>query len=190
MTPILQILITVIGSGAIFSFIQFLITRHDDKNDQVKNLCDKIEEGLKQQTETSEERYESLQTEIKEGLNTQQTWGFAHFNEHKESIMKLEEAILQLTRNDTEQSQYMKNIGESLVGLSHDKILFLCDNFLERGGITLKEKATIKSIYEPYQKLGGNGDCQVAWSAVCDLPILSEEKAKELDREKGIKRGE
>lgn len=186
MTPTIQIIIAIIGSSALFTFIQFLITRHDNKSDKIDQLCDKIEQGLETQEKISKERYISLQTEIQSGLDDRENTGKARYLEHKEAIQKLNEAIFQLTKNDTEQSQYMKTIGESLIGLSHDKIIYLTDKYMERGSITLKEKATIKSIYEPYQKLGGNGDCQVAWSAICELPIISEEKAKELDKEKKI----
>ena len=165
MSPaIIQILITIIGSGAFFSFIQFLIQRHDNREDKMEEMVNKFEVGLK----------------------TQQDWGFKHYGEHNESIQKLNEAILQLTKNDIKQNQYMENIGNSLIGLSHDKIISLSDKYLERGGITLKEKTTIKSIYEPYKKLGGNGDCEVAYGYVDQLPIISEEKAKKIDKEMGI----
>lgn len=187
MTPILQILITIIGSGALFSFIQFLITRHDTRQDKIDDLVKKLQDCSSLQDERSKERYSSLQSELREGLSERETTGRSRYLEHREAIQKLNEAIFQLTKNDTEQSQYIKTIGESLIGLSHDKIISLSDKILERGVITLKEKATLKSLYEPYQKLGGNGDCAVAFNAINELPIVSVEKAKEVDKEKGIK---
>lgn len=187
MTPILQILITIVGSGALFSFIQFLITRHDTRQDKIDDLFKKLQDCSSLQDERSKERYRSLQSEIREGLTERETTGRSRYLEHREAIQKLNEAIFQLTKNDTEQSQYIKTIGESLIGLSHDKIISLSDKILERGVITLKEKATLKSLYEPYQKLGGNGDCAVAFNAINELPIVSVEKAKEVDKEKGIK---
>lgn len=187
MTPILQILITIVGSGALFSFIQFLITRHDTRQDKIDDLVKKLQDCSSLQDERSKERYCSLQSELREGLTERETTGRSRYLEHREAIQKLNEAIFQLTKNDTEQSQYIKTIGESLIGLSHDKIISLSDKILERGVITLKEKATLKSLYEPYQKLGGNGDCAVAFNAINELPIVSVEKAKEVDKEKGIK---
>ena len=186
MTPLLQILITIIGSGALFSFIQFLITRHDTRKDKIDELVNQLKDCSSLQDERSKERYTALQSEIRDGLDERETTGRARYLEHREAIQKLNEAIFQLTKNDTEQSQYIKTIGESLIGLSHDKIIYLSDKILERGGITLKEKATLKSLYEPYQKLGGNGDCAVAFNAINDLPIITEEKAKEMDKEKNI----
>jgi hypothetical protein len=167
----------ILGSG----LIQFLITRKDAQKDKIDQLCEKIDKGLTDQSQLSQERYDLLKIEIEKGLEERENMGKARFLEHREAIQKLNEAIFQLTKNDTEQSQYMKNIGESLIGLSHDKIITLSDKFLERGAITLKEKSTLKSIYDPYQKLGGNGDCHIAYSEVCKLPIVSEERARELD---------
>ena len=40
-----------------------------------------------------------------------------------------------------------------LLGLGHDKILFLTDKFVNRGGITLKEKRNLDYLYKPYVKL-------------------------------------
>lgn len=147
----------IVGSG----LIQFFITRKDSKKNEITELKKDLKEGLEARERTGKERY----------------------LEHQEAIQKLNEAIFQLTKNDTEQSQYMKNIGESLIGLSHDKIISLSDKYMERGAITLKEKGTIRSIYEPYQKLGGNGDCHVAYGYINNLPVVSEEKARELDKE-------
>lgn len=190
MTPTLQILITIIGSGALFSFLQFLITRHDNRSDRMDDIIKQMQDCSSTQDERSKERMAALQAEIKEGLNDRETTGKARYLEHKEAIQKLNEAIFQLTKNDTEQSIYIKNIGDSLIGLSHDKIISFSDKILERGSITLKEKSTLQSLYDPYRKLGGNGDCEVAFKAISELPIVTEEKAKEIDKEKGIKREE
>lgn len=182
MDSITQILITILGSGAFISFVQFLIQRHDNKSSKIDELCEKIEEEIELQDKTSKERYSLLQQEIEKGLEARENLGKERYLEHKEAIQKLNEAIFQLTKNDTSQNEYMKNIGNSLIGLSHDKIMRLSDKYLERGGITLKEKTTLKSIYDPYRVLGGNGDCQVAYEQVDHLPIISEEKVKELDK--------
>lgn len=178
----IEIIVAVIGSSALFSFIQFLIQRKDNKTDKI----DKIYKTMEEQNMTFKEQNEILQKELKEGLDERERTGKERFLTHQEAIQKLNEAIFQLTKNDTEQTQYMKTIGESLIGLSHDKIISLSDKFLERGCITLKEKATIQSIYEPYRKLGGNSDCVVAFNYINELPIVSEEKAKKVDTEKGL----
>ena len=67
-----QVIAAVIGSNALFAFIQFLITRHDQK---------------------------------------------------KNALSKHEKA-----QNDM------------IIGLGHDKLLYLTDKFVQRGGVTLKER--------------------------------------------------
>jgi len=64
-----------------------------------------------------------------------------------------------------------------LLGLGHDKILYLTDKYVRRGVITLKEKRNLKFLYEPYSELGGNGDCEVGYAACQTLPVVSEEEA-------------
>lgn len=75
-----------------------------------------------------------------------------------------------------------------LVGLGHDKILYLTDKYVRRGGITLKEKRNLKCLYDPYRDLGGNGDCEIGYDACGRLPVISDEEAEAKDIE--IKRKE
>ena len=83
-----QVVAAVIGSNALFAFIQFLITRHDQK---------------------------------------------------KNALSKHEQA-----QNDM------------IIGLGHDKLLYLTDKFVQRGGITLKERRNLDYIYRPFRAAGGN----------------------------------
>lgn len=77
--------------------------------------------------------------------------------------------------NDSAQSRM-------LLGLGHDKILYLTDKFVRRGAITRKEKTNLKYLYEPYHDgLGGNGDCEIGYEACTKLPIVSEEEALKMD---------
>ena len=115
-----QILVAIIGSNALFTFVQFLITRHDN----TKNAL----------------------------------------------------------------SQHEKAQNDMLIGLGHDKLLYLTDKFVQRGGITLKERRNLDYLYKPYHAAGGNGDCQIGYEACEKLPTLSDEEAMALDRR--IKRRE
>jgi len=47
------VILAVISSAAVFGFIQFLISRHDKKNDRLKDLVDDIDE-LKKGTKKAE----------------------------------------------------------------------------------------------------------------------------------------
>lgn len=81
------------------------------------------------------------------------------------------------------EAKAMKNSGESqmLLGLGHDKLIYLTDRFVRRGAISLKEKRNLKFLYEPYARLGGNGDCKIGYEACEKLPVVSEEDARDLD---------
>ena len=68
-----------------------------------------------------------------------------------------------------------------LVGLGHDRILYITDRIVKRGGITLKEKRNLRYLYEPYKDLGGNGDCEIGYEACQKLPVITEEEARERD---------
>ena len=109
-----QILVAIIGSNALFTFVQFLITRHDN----AKNAL----------------------------------------------------------------SQHEKAQNDMLIGLGHDKLLYLTDKFVQRGGITLKERRNLDYLYKPYHAAGGNGDCQIGYEACEKLPTLSDEEAATLER--------
>lgn len=118
-----QIIAAVIGSNALFAFIQFLITRADKKKEK--------------------------------------------------------------------QSDEAKGMRDMILGLGHDKLLYLTDKFAERGGITQKERRNLKYLYDPYVRLGGNGDCEIGYEICEKLPTMTNEEAAELDgrikrREYGI----
>lgn len=70
-----------------------------------------------------------------------------------------------------------------IIGLGHDKILYLTDKFVRRGSITLKEKRNLEFLYEPYRDMGGNGDCKIGYDACQTLPVVSEEIAEQIDIE-------
>lgn len=75
-----------------------------------------------------------------------------------------------------------KNMSDAIVGLGHDKILYLTDKIQRRGKITLKEKTNLECIYIPYHALGGNGDGKTGYEYCMTLPICTEEDADEMDR--------
>lgn len=162
----LQVVLTIIGSGALFSFIQFLIQRKDNLKKEEK-----------------EDQINQLRIELKDGLDDRENRGTERYNEHKEAIAKINEAILQLTENDTQMKNYMKYVGDEIMGLAHDKLVYLTDKYQERGAITLKEKATLEAIYTPYHEgLGGNGDGKTGYEFAMQLPIVTDAQAYEMDR--------
>lgn len=89
-----------------------------------------------------------------------------------------------MNRRDRKKAE--ENANESarskmLLGLAHDRLIYLTDTFVKRGGITLKEKRNLEYLYSPYEALGGNGDCKIGYEACQRLPIISEEEAAKRD---------
>lgn len=61
---------------------------------------------------------------------------------------------------------------QMLVGLAHDRILFLGMSYIERGYITQDEYENLYDyLFLPYQKMGGNGSAARVMKEVDKLPI-------------------
>lgn len=59
-----------------------------------------------------------------------------------------------------------------LIGLGHDRIVYLGTKYTARGYITHEEYNDLrKYLYEPYQALGGNGTAQKTMREVDNLPF-------------------
>lgn len=64
---------------------------------------------------------------------------------------------------------------EMLVGLGHDRIVYLGMKYIERGYITKDEFENLNDyLYKPYSKLGGNGSAERIMQEVRKLPIKSQ----------------
>lgn len=63
---------------------------------------------------------------------------------------------------------------DMLVGLGHDRIMFLGMRYIDRGWISQDEYENLRTyLYEPYKKLGGNGSATKIMTEVDKLPIKS-----------------
>ena len=61
-----------------------------------------------------------------------------------------------------------------LVGLAHDRIIFLGMTYIERGEITRDEYENLHDyLYIPYQKMGGNGSAARVMAEVEKLKIVN-----------------
>ena len=61
---------------------------------------------------------------------------------------------------------------ELLVGIAHDRIMFLGMSYLDRGYITRDEYENLyQYLYKPYKKVGGNGSAEHIMNQVDKLPI-------------------
>lgn len=75
-------------------------------------------------------------------------------------------AIIQrkFDRNSTEK--------KLIVGLAHDRIIYVGEGFIARGWITYDEyEDFMKYLYEPYAKYGGNGAAERISDEVKKLPL-------------------
>ena len=62
-----------------------------------------------------------------------------------------------------------------LVGLAHDRITHLGRAYLARGYITQDEYENLNDyLYQPYEKMGGNGSAKRVMEEVRKLPIKRE----------------
>ena len=63
------------------------------------------------------------------------------------------------------------NITEMLIGLGHDRIMYLGVTYIDRGWITRDEYENLHDyLYVPYKNLGGNGSADKIMKEVNDLP--------------------
>lgn len=88
-------------------------------------------------------------------------------------------AILQkkFDRNSTEK--------KLLVGLAHDRIIYVGEGFIARGWVTYDEyEDFMKYLYEPYAEYGGNGAAERISDEVKKLPL----RAKDNRREHRVKK--
>lgn len=69
-----------------------------------------------------------------------------------------------------------------LIGLAHDRILHLCEKYIERGGITKEEYDDLHQyLYDPYKSAGGNGSAERMINEVDKLPIIPSSEAYMMD---------
>lgn len=58
-----------------------------------------------------------------------------------------------------------------LMGLGHDRIISLCEKYIDRGWVTSDEYDNLYSyLFVPYERLGGNGTAKRLMSIVDNLP--------------------
>lgn len=73
---------------------------------------------------------------------------------------------------------------EMLVGLGHDRIMYLGMSYIERGYITSDEYENLyEYLYKPYEKMGGNGSAKRVMNEVNKLPIHKSKYEEEHNHE-------
>ena len=159
-----------LGAG-LLALVQFLISHFTES---------------KTHKEERKENVSNLRTELKQHLeDVNEEWKEKYCDKNAAAIDELREAVLALTKDAEERRKYEKAMGESLLALTHDKIVHLGHKYQRRKGITLSEQTNLKMLYEPYHALGGNHDGDT-WYNYCmkELPVITEKEAIELDNSK------
>ena len=191
-----SIIIAVIGALLGTGFLQFLITRADKKKERAEdkeenNLENKLKQHLTNVNnqwkidycDVNAKAIKELSEEVRQGLEEREAKGAERYQEHKEAIEELREAMISLTKNTDEVAKLGKYMGQSLMALTHDKIVFLGKQYQKRGAITLAEKNNLKLLYTPYHDgLGGNSDGEGYYTYCMNLPVVTDEEAMEMDK--------
>ena len=177
MSETMKTILTVFCSGAFLTFLQFLITRSDNKKDKIKALENQIIDTLDTYEKTNKSRYDEHETAISE-LHIQQQRDYQALkkavNEISDSMKKL------ITKQDV--------ISAINVGMVHNMIIDFTNPIIERNAVTYEELATLDSLYIPYSKLGGNGECKRRYEDVNKLTKITKERAIKKDKELETKR--
>ena len=75
---------------------------------------------------------------------------------------------------------------EMLMGVGHDRIMYLGMVYIERGYITSDEYENLyEYLYKPYEKMGGNGSAKRIMNEVNKLPIHKSQYKEETNHEDG-----
>ena len=70
-----------------------------------------------------------------------------------------------------------------LLGLGHDRIVYLGLKYIEKGSITQDEYENLYNyLYQPYEEMGGNGSAKRIMDTVSRLPIRVEKRYLQEER--------
>lgn len=188
----ITIVSVILGSG----LVQFLLTRKDKKQeDAKKDNADTIKKEMKDHLTEVNNKWkadycdknskliEELTRDVKLGLEQREQNGFERYQEHKEKIEELREAIIALTKDAEDRRSLESYMASSLLAITHDKLIYLGKTYQKRGAITLAEKNNMKMLYTPYHDgLGGNSDGEGYYTYCMHLPVVTDEEATEMDK--------
>ena len=194
----ITLIVALIGAFLGSGFLQFLITRADKKKERAEDKEENNLEGRMKQhltnvnnqwkldyCDVNAKAIANLSKEVKEGLEEREAKGAERYLEHKEAIEELRKAMITLAKNTEETKKIGGYLGQALMGLTHDKLVYLGKQYQKRGGITLAEKNNLKLLYTPYHDgLGGNSDGEGYYTYCMNLPVITDEEAVELDKKR------
>lgn len=148
--------------GCLFVFVQFMLTRKDNRDDEIKEIKKRIEEVNNEREEV----------------------GFNRYQDNKEAIEEIREILKTLVEDKVEEKKIVEANSELLVGMAQDRLFYSTKKYQKRNAITLDELAILEEIYLPYHdKLKGNGRGKAGVEYCRKLPVITNELALKLDEE-------
>lgn len=69
-----------------------------------------------------------------------------------------------------------KHLRDLTCGVVQDRIVFLCEQAIHQGWISVDKKDIIENLYEPYKALGWNNHARVRVDAMRALPVKEEQE--------------
>lgn len=82
------------------------------------------------------------------------------------------DSLTKLYKLKLEEDKHNNLETQMLIGLAHDRIIYLGMAYIERGYITQDEYENLyEYLYKPYEKLGGNGSAKRIMTEVDQLAI-------------------
>lgn len=197
-----ELILVLAGGGvvtALLKFIEFLVSHFSKKKERAEDKEENnLENRMKQHLtnvnnqwkidycDVNAKAIKELSEEVKQGLEEREAKGAERYQEHKEAIEELRQAMITLAKNTEETKKIGGYLSQALMGLTHDKLIYLGKQYQKRGAITLAEKNNLKLLYTPYHDgLGGNSDGEGYYTYCMNLPVVTDEEAMEMDKKGG-----
>lgn len=93
-------------------------------------------------------------------------------------LLGKKEAKLKMKEKEEEKNSAKNRM---LLGLGHDRIVFLCMKYIDRGYITKDEYEDLNEyLYKPYRDMEGNGTAERLMLEVSKLPVKNTTHMQEL----------
>lgn len=84
----------------------------------------------------------------------------------------------------TRKSERKSATTQLLLGMAHDRLVYLGMSYITRGSITHDEyEDYVKYLYEPYSAFGGNGLAERVMKEVTQLPLTNQSPMNEIKRD-------
>lgn len=84
----------------------------------------------------------------------------------------------------TRKSERKSATTQLLLGMAHDRLVYLGMSYITRGSITHDEyEDYVKYLYEPYTAFGGNGLAERVMKEVTQLPLTNKSPMNEIKRD-------